>query len=143
MDSRRIAPLLVILSVAPLAGCGPKSGLEKVVVHGEVTYDGQPVANGQIYFIPAKGTKGPVSGAPIKDGKYVAEAKGGVPVGTHQVKIEGYRSRGGGAEGDLLSDRGSGAPEQYLPDRYNQKTTLQVSIDGSESSATQDFKLPK
>jgi hypothetical protein len=134
---------LAILAVAPLVGCGPKSGLQKVVVRGKVTFNGQPVANGQIYFVPAKGTKGPVSGAPIKDGQYVVEAKGGVPVGMHQVKIEGYRSRGGGADGDLLSGRAGGAPEQYLPDKYNQKTKLHVTIDGSESNATQDFELTK
>ena len=143
MDSKSTALFLAILAVAPLVGCGPKSGLEKVVVRGKVSYDGQPVANGQVYFNPVKGTKGPVSGAPIKDGQYVVEAKGGVPVGTHQVKIEAYRSRGGAADGDLLSGRAAGAPEEYLPDKYNQKTQLQVTIDGSESSATQDFKLPK
>ena len=143
MDSKPTALLLAILAVAPLIGCGPTSGLEKVVVRGKVSYDGQPVANGQIYFNPIMGTKGPVSGAPIKDGQYVVEAKGGVPVGTHQVKIEAYRSRGGGADGDLLSGRAAGAPEEYLPDKYNQKTTLQVTIDGSKSNATQDFELPK
>ena len=72
------------------AGC-QKSNLDKVVVEGAVTFDGIPVENGEIRFYPAEGTLGPVSGAPIVDGQFVAKAKGGVPVGTHQVQIRGFR----------------------------------------------------
>ena len=67
---------------------------------GTVTLDGQPVGNGQVEFHPIQGTRGPVSGAPIKDGAYRAHAKGGVPVGAQKVKIKGYRARtGAGASG--------------------------------------------
>jgi len=122
-----------------LGGCGPRDGLQKVIVSGKVSYAGQPVGNGQIYFYPGQGTKGPVSGAPIKDGMYRAVAKDGVPVGTQLVKIEGYRSPGGETGGDLLS--GSGAREQYIPRKYNKASELEVTIPGDQRKFTYDFDL--
>jgi hypothetical protein len=141
MRARRIWVGCSVVLAITLVGCGDSSGLKKVVLRGKVSYDGQPIANGQIYFRPTGTTEGPVSGAPIKDGEYVAEAKGGVPVGTHEVRIEGYRSRRGDGGEDLLSGRDAGAPEQYLPDKYNLKTTLRVTIDSG--TMAKDFDLPK
>ena len=98
MMSRSFTSLLLLSLLVAFSGCGPKSDLQKVVVSGKVTFEGQPVGNGQIEFHPMKGTRGPVSGAPIKDGEYRAHAKGGVPVGLQKVKIKGYRARAGAAD---------------------------------------------
>ena len=102
----------------------------------------QPVENGQIYFYPTEGTKGPVSGAPIKDGAYVARAKDGVPVGSHLVKIEGYRSPDASRDGDMLTRAASGgAPVQYIPAKYNRSTELEVKIPGGTRKFTKDYEL--
>lgn len=124
-----------------LSGCRGRDGLEKVIVSGKVSYDGDPVTNGQIYFYPAEGTKGPVSGAPVKDGTYLADAKDGVPVGTHAVKIEGYRSRSSSPDADMLTGASSGAPVQYIPSKYNRATELEVTIPGDIRKFTQDYEL--
>ncbi len=110
--------------------------MDKVVVSGVVTLDGQPISNGEIRFIPTSGTIGPVSGGAIKDGAYTAQAKGGVPIGTHQVEIKAYRANpkskaAAGAEG--------GAAEQYLDARYNSQTTLTATIE--PDTETKDFAL--
>ena len=98
--------------------------------------------NGQIYFYPTEGTKGPVSGAPIKDGAYVARAKDGVPVGSHLVKIEGYRSPDASRDGDMLTRAASGgAPVQYIPAKYNRSTELEVKIPGGTRKFTKDYEL--
>lgn len=57
---------MALCSAAILAGCGSGSG---TVVSGTVTYEGEPVAKGQITFTPADG-KGPVAGDVIAAGKY-------------------------------------------------------------------------
>ena len=73
-------------------GCGGSGGdVERSEVSGSVTYKGQPIEEGLIRFVPEKGTAGPVSAAPIANGKYTIDAKGGVPVGTHRVEIEAYQ----------------------------------------------------
>ena len=133
--------VMVSAMLLPLVGCGRQSGLQKVIVSGRISHSGSPVENGQIYFYPTKGTKGPVSGAPIKNGSYRAVAKGGVPVGVHLVKIEGYRSRRAADDTDMLSGAGGGAPVQYIPPKYNRTTQLEVTIPGDQREYTRDFQL--
>ena len=137
--SHSLTTMLLFSMLVTSGGCGRKSDLQKVIVSGKVTLEGQPVGNGQIEFHPIKGTRGPVSGAPIKDGEYRAYAKGGVPVGIQMVKIKGYRARTGAADNDLFS--GGGTPEQYIPDRYNNETELELEIPADQSEWTRDFDL--
>jgi hypothetical protein len=63
---------LACLSAAALAltiaGCGGNAGS----VSGAVTYDGQPVGDGEVTFMPADGV-GPIAGGKIKAGKYTVE----------------------------------------------------------------------
>lgn len=77
------------------AGCG--RSIETASISGRVTFDGQPVANGTIAFLPVDG-KGPTAGAVIANGAY-AVAK--LTPGPKLVRIEAFaeqvafpRSRG-------------------------------------------------
>jgi len=131
--------LMAMISV----GCG-RSGIERAVVSGKVTYRGQPIQRGQIRFVPTKGNQGPVSGADIVDGEYLVEAKGGVPVGSHAVRIEAYRQETRypreapppGMRMDSLE-----VNTQYLPDRFNTRTQLEIQIDAGGGRLTKDFEL--
>lgn len=135
-----IEPLAVgALALVCVVGCRNSSGLEKVVVSGAVTLDGQPIPNGEIRFIPTAGTIGPVSGGPIKDGAYTAKAKGGVPLGDHQVEIRAYRVNAKSQRQAGLAGSEGGAAEQYLATRYNEQTTLIAKVDAT--TETQDFEL--
>ena len=139
--SRTASSLLLLggLTVAAAMGCGKPAGLDKVVVSGQVTLDGEPISNGEIRFIPTAGTVGPISGGPIKDGVYTAKGKGGVPLGTHQVEIRAYRASAK-SQGQAGAGSGEGgAAEQYLDKRYNDQTTLTATI-GADTEA-QDFQL--
>jgi hypothetical protein len=133
---RQLSSLAIALLAATSIGCGQSSDLDKVIVRGAVTLDGQPIPNGELRFIPTNGTKGPISGGPIKDGAYVAQGRGGVPVGEHRVEIKAYRSAM--KPGQPVSPEG-GPAEQYLDKRFNEQTTLTVKIDSS--TETQDFQL--
>jgi hypothetical protein len=72
-----------LLAAALLTGCG-----SPCAVSGDVTYEGQPVEQGQITFYPADG-KGPPAGAPISRGRY--EVSGLVP-GPKLVEITATRA---------------------------------------------------
>ena len=133
---RRLSSLALVLFAVTSIGCGQSSDLDKVVVRGTVTLDGQPIPNGELRFIPTNGTKGPVSGGPIKDGAYVAQGRGGVPVGEHRVEIKAYRPAT--KPGQPVSPEG-GPAEQYLDKRFNEQTMLTAKIDAS--TETQDFQL--
>jgi hypothetical protein len=76
------------------AGCS-NNGLNLARVKGRVTYKGEPVKNGTVFFMPdeAKGTVGPPAvGSITADGSYImsTESAGdGVIVGSHKVGITG------------------------------------------------------
>ena len=110
-----------------------------MIVSGKVWYHGQPVPDGLIVFVPAKGTKGPTASATIKDGDYKVVAAGGVPTGTHGVEIQAYRSVAA-FPNRPPSMQDMPAKQQYLPEQYNRESPLEVSIDGEEKQ-TRDFDL--
>lgn len=135
-STHQIRLLLSTLLLALVTGCS-QSAPNRVIVEGRVSYNDEPVANGQISFIPTEANPGPVSGGPIKDGKYVAQARGGVPLGKHRVEITAYRpmkSTGGPV--------GEGLPaEQYLPSQFNQRSELTALVEPAPNPKTLDFDL--
>jgi hypothetical protein len=131
----QIAPLVFI---ALFVGCGKSDQPKRVVVSGAVTYKGQLVEKGQIRFIPADGTRGPVTVDSIDQGQYTTKNTNGVPVGTHRVEILGYDAKQYASAGT-----GPGAPPvpQLLPKKYNLQSTLKETLEPSPSSQTIDFNL--
>jgi hypothetical protein len=79
---RRIGPMVWV--VVLMAGCGQSSAW----VEGEVTYDGQPVGNGGITFLPADG-KGPSAGGKIQNGRYTVAD---LPPGPKIVQVEAVKA---------------------------------------------------
>ena len=126
------------LLVTTVIGCG-RGGLQRVIVTGRVTYQGEAIANGEIRFVPTKGTQGPVSGGSIVEGVYTADGLGGVPVGTYCVEIRAFRAPKA-AQLDPLGDSFL-PPVQYLSEKYNTKTELEMTIEPGSSKITKDFDL--
>lgn len=88
--------LLLVLGV--LAGCSD-SEPKRFRVSGEVTFDKQPIAHGEILFTPdgTKQNSGPQGIARIKDGKFdTAGTDGkGIAGGPTVVRITGFTAQGG------------------------------------------------
>jgi hypothetical protein len=106
-------------------------------MEGFVTLDGVPIENGTIMLIPATG-KGQSAGGGIIAGRYRITASA-VP-----VKVVINASRKDGKMPDPLSP-GSGAMidryVEYVPDRYNARTTLALTI--TEGLNKHDFALER
>ena len=90
----RPGPAAAVVCLAlVLAGCGPGNGLTMGRVSGVVTYNGEPVAFGEVLFVPdsEKGNSGvPSMGRIGEDGRYTMstqEAGDGVIAGDHKVGI--------------------------------------------------------
>jgi len=131
------------LLLAWAAGCGGPGGPERAVVSGSVTYDGKPVDDGMIRFVPAEGTKAPSSGAVIKGGRYTANSQGGVAVGTYSVEILGNRPDPSASSKAEVPGVQGPATIQYIPEKYNQNSQLKVTIKPKSRSVQQDFQLEK
>ena len=72
-----------VLVLGPSLAPGLAADKGKASVQGKITVFGKPLANGKVWFHPAKGK--PV-GAVVKNGAYSAA---GVPVGDLRVTVEG------------------------------------------------------
>lgn len=131
---------LWLLALMLVSGCdrGPADAPPRVVVTGEVTWEGTPVSKGTIRFIPHPDQDLPVAGAVIRDGRFHADNKGGVPVGRHRVEITAVRP----AEDVSLEEVTDAIPEeQYLPAKFNTDSELELEIKQGAGSLEQNFHL--
>jgi hypothetical protein len=131
--------VLILVSCLVAAGCGGK----RASVGGTVTYDGQPVDGGRIFFIPQGDPKGrPAVHATIEQGKYYLSASQGPEFGRHRVEIVWHKKPGGKPLGKP-GDPGFSTDDlvQTLPAVYNAKSTLAVNVE--PGSNTFDYALEK
>ena len=139
---------LTVLCSVP--GCGGGAA-GRSAVQGTVKFDGQPVSQGVIAFIPTGATRGPSTGAEIKAGKYQILADQGPATGPHRVEITATRAgeatevkglgQGGGPSGGGPSGGGSAAKiEMYIPEQYNKQSTLEFVVKAGSNEANFDLK---
>lgn len=142
MLSFRYPPRLLAVAVvlALVAGCGSSSG--RSTVEGSVKYDGQPVDQGGIVFVPeGQGAAADLVKATgiIEDGRYKFESQRGPKPGKYRVEITWQKKTGekvAGGEGQLREKT-----QQALPAKYNEKSELIREV--KSGSNTLDFDLAK
>ena len=111
---RTISLLFVLL----LASFGCDSGPSLYEITGKVSFDGVPVAKGDITLRPEKPSIAP-QGAMIKDGSFQMKAS----EGKYKVEIISTRVVPG-KKGPMGED----AIEEFIPQKYNTKTTLRAEV---------------
>jgi hypothetical protein len=123
---------MIATALIGVAGCGRSTGLERYPISGRVTFHGQPVPGGYIYFRPdtAKGGSGPASGAEIHDGSYATPSGKGTSGGPHIISINGHDGV------SLGSNEGFTIPGRSLFSNY------EVQLDIPRESSTRDFDVP-
>lgn len=123
-------------------GCNQRT-LATKVVEGSVTYGGEKVPMGDVLFVPIEDTRGPASVAPIVDGQYRIEARGGVPLGKHRVQIDARRKTGRSVPGSNGREPGLIAETVRLgpPSFAETKSPLVVEVT-EQSNGRFDFDLP-
>ncbi|MEQ8633312.1 hypothetical protein [Gimesia maris] len=126
-----------------LTGCfgGSAEHIERAAVSGSVTYDGKPLPEGSIQFVPdvdaaGKPVRGKLAQALIKDGSYSLSVEEGPAVGNNKVLINAIRNTGKFEESDGQKTE---IMQQYIPARYNTQTTLKYEVKAGENTA--DFTL--
>lgn len=111
------------------AGCSGGDGPATYPVAGTVTFDGQPIKEGDILFVSDNPAFGPDAGK-ITDGRFSLMAK----EGKMRVKITAVRELPGPAKKGAMGEEIKPS-EQFIPPCYNDKTTLTVNVplaDGKE-----------
>ncbi len=127
--------LLTGLACLLLSGCGDK-GLPSKVVHGTVTFEGKPVDQGSVRFVPIEDTSGPASVGQVIDGNYSIEARGGVVLGKHRVEVTGLKKTGrqvpghNGLEPGMVDETLSVGPPEYTGSKSPLVYELSADSDG-------------
>lgn len=127
MMRSKTAGLVACLAIV-VVGC-EQGGPRRFNVAGTVTYNGQPLPAGVIYFDPdvSKKNDGPQGYAFIKDGKFnSAETKSGPVGGPHVARIEGF----------------DGKPGEELPMGRLIFADFSQSVDLPAEDTTLDFAVP-
>jgi hypothetical protein len=135
-----LAPLAALLF---LAGCGSKSGLDTVPIKGEVTYNGKPLADGTVVYLPEQGSSGRQAMAPIQsDGSFsltTQTANDGVMKGKYQIVIFAYEPQSAEPktreEIEALVNKGGSERGFVIPEKYTdpEKSGLSDIVDESHS----------
>ncbi|WP_425617332.1 hypothetical protein NA78x_001006 [Anatilimnocola sp. NA78] len=107
------------------------SGCSDPTVSGSVTFDGQPLQEGYIAFVPELSGQG--GGSNIVNGNYTIKA----PAGKYKVEVTASKLTPL-PPGQTGMDGAREEMKQFIPDRYNTKTELKAEV---PASGKVDFQL--
>lgn len=135
MNSRQSVMIAVAaLMVCVLSSSGCSDGGSAYRITGTVTFKGQPIPEGRIYFLPdnTKGNTGAGGFAEIKNGKYDTSAPNGRGSvgGPMKVAIEGWDP-----SGEVKGDD----PEVTVASLFHRYET---EVDMPKESTSKDFDVP-
>ncbi|MCC9605548.1 FixH family protein [Blastopirellula sp. JC732] len=134
MKSLSLTTFVLLLAV----GCG-SSDPNMIPISGSVSYQGKPITDGVVRFVPAENSSAPVRVAQVIDGSYELAGRFSLMPGTYQIQIEGFEGE------DLpLSEAGQQASQrkQILPAQYNAKSKLEpLTVSQGDRAQQKDFEL--
>jgi hypothetical protein len=134
-------PLLGVLALGLLGGCGPKGPVRHEVT-GTVLYAEQPLDTGVIYFEPMDG-QGSRDGATITNGAYRIPKDKGLFPGRYKVAIIGGDGTSGGGKAEPESRRPGVTPgKERIPPEYNVKSNVVKEVTAGGPNQF-DFTIPK
>jgi hypothetical protein len=108
------------------------NGCSQPTISGTVTFDGQPVTDGQMAFVP-ESNSGQGSSAHIVNGAYTLKAA----AGNYKVEINASKLMPL-PPGQKGMDGATEEVRSYIPERYNTKTELKADV---TKTAKLDFEL--
>jgi hypothetical protein len=134
--------LSLLLAAMILAGCS--TGPRRMKVWGSVSYEGKPVNQGTIAFVPIDENGGPSTGASITAGKYeIAEAAGPRAGGTYRIELQAVRATGATEPNPKDPSAPLAVFEPIFPPKYNSASVLKRTISSDPTQNQFDFRLPE
>ena len=123
MQTQRVLEWPTLLAVAILCAACSGQGAQGIV-EGQVTYNGQPLKEGLIRFVPVGGAS-QTADAPIVDGKYTATT----PVGEFRVEVTASKVVGKSKMYDTPDSPAVDVVEQVIPAKFNVNSELRVTVE--------------
>ena len=133
----RLVGLSLTVGLALSLGCdgGPRSS-----VKGKVTFEGEPVDDGGIMFLPIGEDEGERVRATgdIRGGEYFFDSQSGPNPGKHRVEIYWYKKTG-----RKIKSEGGNVKDEFvpgLPPRFNEKSDLTADVQRGRNTIEFDLK---
>jgi hypothetical protein len=142
MSDLRSATWLVVGALAFVPGACEDASGGRYAISGTVRFNGQPLDQGNITFIPMSSDLATQSGASIANGSYAIPKMNGLIPGRYRVSI----SSGDGVTPAGPSDQppgpsGNFSSKERIPREYNVASTQEVVVK-SEGPNRFDFDIP-
>lgn len=149
-----LACLLTASALLLASGCGGDGFGKRYAVSGKVTYKGQPVPKGNIYFVPddpeSRSAESPIA----SDGSYTlstanpGDEDGAFP-GTYKIRVVAIEAdysqvkanAGGGAGRQDDVFKATQSAKQLVPPKYRETSTSGLTAKVEEHSNTINFDL--
>jgi hypothetical protein len=128
--------VVLAAAVLPLVGCGSNQ-MKTAVVRGTVTYNGKPVPNGTVLFVPDSGPT--ATGEIGSDGSYrlTTYRKGdGAVLGKHKVMVVAVEDMT-----NRLPEQRNPLPPPIVPMKYTSLATTDLRAEVKDQDNTIDFNL--
>jgi hypothetical protein len=120
---RCLGSLALLTAVLLSIGCSSGPKVEPTAkVSGTVNLDGKPMNDGEISFVGEPGTIPDI--LPVNAGAF----EGSVKLGKKRVEIRAYRA---GKPPPTATEPAGEIKENYLPDRFNDNSTLTAEVTAS------------
>jgi hypothetical protein len=133
---RWVCLALFVGALVALTGCDGSG--TKIDIEGEVKLNGEPVADGDINFIPEDKKFGG-EGGKITGGKYKMKAR----PGKNKVEIRATKEvQGKKVPSAAGPDTFETARESIIPKKYNEETTLTADVSATNKTHNFDLKSP-
>ncbi|WP_152052910.1 hypothetical protein [Tautonia marina] len=150
--TRSLALLGGLILLLTASGCGGDGLGKRYPVSGTITYKGEPVPHGNIFFVPDDPNTGRAASGSISEGRYRLSTAGtndGAFPGSYKIRImalevdnsqvEANMQGGSGRQDDVIA--ATQAAQKLIPAKYELETTSGLTATVEEGSNTFDFEL--
>jgi hypothetical protein len=133
--------LFLALAGIGFSGCADRYG-GRQAVSGTVMFQGKPLDQGSIMFLPASDGLPTQSGTTINNGSYTIPREQGLVPGTYKVAISSPDGKTPDPGSDALpGPSGNFASKDRIPPEFNTESKHEVEVK-KDASNTFDFKIP-
>ena len=152
-NSQILFGISVVVFAATLSGCGDDNGFDRrYTVSGQVTYNGQPLKKGKIYFVHEDSSKRQGSGD-IEEGAIVnvttVDPGDGLFAGKYKVMITaleavdlaGVTKKYSAVPDQVTVAKAQSKSNSLIPKKYSNAVDSGLTADVSSSNRTLNFEL--